>query len=64
MAAALMERRGQTVGAMSIYEEVVARFPADDAGQRAAARLSELRPAPDLRLSSRGLTGSARKSAG
>src|SRR5664280_116011 len=44
LAAALMERRGQTVDAISIYEEVAARFPADDAGQRAAARLTELRP--------------------
>lgn len=44
MAAALMERRGQTVDAISIYEEVAARFPADDAGQHAAARLTELRP--------------------
>ncbi|MBK9061589.1 MAG: rhomboid family intramembrane serine protease [Acidobacteria bacterium] len=44
LAAALMERRGQTVDAISIYEEVAARFPADDAGRRAAARLSELRP--------------------
>jgi len=44
MTAALMERRGQTVDAISIYEEVAARFPADDAGQRAAARLTELRP--------------------
>ena len=43
LAAALMERRGQTVDAISIYEEVAARFPADDAGRRAAARLTELR---------------------
>jgi len=42
LAAALMERRGQTVDAISIYEEVAARFPADEASQRAAARLSEL----------------------
>ena len=44
LAGALMERRGQTVDAVSIYEEVAKRFPADDAGQRAAARLGELRP--------------------
>ena len=44
LAGALMERRGQTVDAISIYEEVAERFPADDAGQRAAARLGELRP--------------------
>ena len=44
LAAALMERRGQTVDAISIYEEVAARFPADDAGLRAATRLTELRP--------------------
>jgi hypothetical protein len=44
LAAALMERRGQTVDAISIYEEVAARFPADDAGQRAVTRLAELRP--------------------
>ena len=44
MAAALMERRGQTVDAISIYEEVAARFPADDAGHRAITRLTELRP--------------------
>jgi membrane associated rhomboid family serine protease len=44
MAAALMERRGQTVDAISIYEEVAARFPADDAGRRATTRLTELRP--------------------
>ena len=43
LAAALMERRGQKVDAMSIYEEVAARFPADDAGRRAAARLRVLR---------------------
>jgi membrane associated rhomboid family serine protease len=43
LAAALMERRGQTVDAISIYEEVAERFPADDAGRRAAGRLSELR---------------------
>lgn len=43
LAGALMERRGQTVDAVSIYEEVAARFPADDAGRHAAARLSELR---------------------
>jgi membrane associated rhomboid family serine protease len=42
MAAALMVRRGQTVDAVSIYEEVAARFPADDEGQHAAARLAEL----------------------
>ena len=40
---ALMERRGQTVDAITVYEEVAARFPADDAGRRAAARLYELR---------------------
>jgi hypothetical protein len=44
LAAALMERRGQTVDAISIYEEVAERFPADDAGRRAVARLGELRP--------------------
>ena len=44
LAAALMEHRGQTVDAISIYEEVAARFPADDAGRRAAARLGALRP--------------------
>lgn len=45
LTAALMEHRGQTVDAVSIYEEVAARFPADDAGRRAAARLGVLRPA-------------------
>jgi len=44
LAGALMERRGQTVDAITIYEEVAARFPTDDAGRRAAARLSALRP--------------------
>jgi hypothetical protein len=44
LAGALMERRGQTADAISIYEEVAARFPADDAGRRAAERLAELRP--------------------
>jgi membrane associated rhomboid family serine protease len=44
LAGALMEHRGHTVDAVSIYEEVAMRFPADEAGRRAAARLSELRP--------------------
>ena len=43
LAASLMERRGQTADAISIYEEVAARFPTDYAGRRAAARLYELR---------------------
>jgi len=42
--AALMERRGQTVDAVSLYEEVAARFPADDPGRRAAVRLAALGP--------------------
>jgi membrane associated rhomboid family serine protease len=49
LTAALMEHRGQTVDAVSIYEEVAARFPADDAGRRAAVRLTALRPAPRSR---------------
>ena len=51
LTAALMERRGQTVDAISIYEEVAARFPADDAGRRANARLGA------LRAHGRGVTG-------
>ena len=43
IAGALMERRGQTVDAITIYDEVAARFPEDDAGRRAAARLGDLR---------------------
>ena len=44
MVASLLERRGQTVDAVSLYEEVAARFPEDDPGRRAAARLAALRP--------------------
>jgi membrane associated rhomboid family serine protease len=44
MTAALMERRGQTPDAVSIYEEVAARYPSDQAGRRAAGRLATLRP--------------------
>ena len=43
MVGALMERRGQVVDAISIYEEVAERFPGDDAGRRAAMRLPALR---------------------
>jgi TolA-binding protein len=43
MVGALMERRGQVVDAISIYEEVAERFPEDDAGRRAAMRLPALR---------------------
>ncbi len=43
MVASLMERRGQLPDAVSLYEEVAARFPADEMGRRAARRLSALR---------------------
>ncbi|HQR67051.1 MAG TPA: rhomboid family intramembrane serine protease [Thermoanaerobaculia bacterium] len=43
MVASLMERRGQTPDAISLYEEVVERFPDSDAAPRAARRLAELR---------------------
>ena len=52
MAAALMERRGQTVDAIWICEELAARFPEDEAGRRANARAAELRleKAPEVAL--------------